>query len=264
MIGRHGRGGSRRPASRSTAEVPFFDGVSASGRPALLPVLLLAPREVRLTARPGQRLLRSRVSPDERVLVDGIPVTAPVRTAFDVARTAGIEDAVAGLDRLRALGLLDVEELAGLVRRRGGWRGVGAARRALALSADGVESPQESRMRLVWLAAGLPVPRCNPVVLDADGRFVARVDVLDESSGLVAEYDGAVHSGADRRSADADRQERLHAVGIEVLRATSADLATPTSRARWQARALAARRRALERRPRARWHVARDPGSRAP
>jgi hypothetical protein len=135
-------------------------------------------------------------------------------------------------------------------------RRVATARRALALSADGVESPQESRMRLVWLAAGLPVPRCHAVVLDGGGRFVGRVDVLDESSGLVAEYDGAVHSKADRRSADADRQERLQAVGIEVLRATSTDFATPTSRARWQGRARAARARAMALRPRARWQLA--------
>jgi hypothetical protein len=249
VLARRGRGS---PASGRNRRPPDPGGVQFDGVPAFpgrhaMPVLLLAPPEVRLTARPGQRLLRSRLASGERTQVDGIPVTTPVRTAFDLARTSDVDDAVAGLDRLRALGLLDVEELAGLVRGRPGWKGVVAARRALALSADGVESPQESRMRLVWLAAGLPVPLCNPVVLDADGRFVARVDVLDPSSGLVAEYDGAVHSAADRRSADADRQERLQAAGIEVLRATSTDLATPTSRARWQSRAVAARTRALAR-----------------
>ena len=245
--------GDARPASD---EALLFDGAVVGGRPGdLRPVLLLAPPEVRLARRPGQRLLRSRVAPGERVALDGVAVTDGTRTAFDLARTSPPEDAVVGLDRLRALGLLRVEDLHALLRERSRWRGVPAARRALALSADGVESPQETRMRLAWLGAGLPAPLCNPEVLDDAGRFVARVDVLDPTSGLVAEYDGAVHAAADRRSADAARQERLQSLGIEVLRATSVDLATAEARARWQGRARAARGRAAHRLPSARWRL---------
>ncbi len=233
--------------------LPWFDGTPVLARTASTPVLLLAPPEVRLDPGPGRRLLRSRVPPEERQVLGGMPVTTPLRTAFDLARLGPEADAVVGLDRLRALGLVDPADLHDLIRSRSRWRGRAAAGRALALSADGVESPQESRMRMVWLQGGLPVPVCNADVLDADRRFVARVDVLDPASGLAAEYDGAVHASADRRSADASRQERLQALGIEVVRATSTDLATPTSRARWQARARAARDRALARRPTARW-----------
>lgn len=248
---RRGRAGHRQE------EQPWFDGVPVHGRPGDdLPVLLLAPPEVRLAAGHGRRLVRSRVAPEEWVVAGGLPVTSVLRTAFDLARLGRAEDAVVGLDRLRVLGLLDAGELDALIRRRRGWLGVAAARRALALSADGVESPQESRMRLVWLAAGLPVPRCNAVVLDGAGRFIGRVDVLDEGSGLVAEYDGAVHAAADRRSADAARQERLQAAGLEVVRATSADLATAEARARWQSRAVAAHTRALAHRRRATWRLA--------
>jgi hypothetical protein len=250
----HGRGAGPR---RDRHEPPVLDGRPVHGRSdELLPVLLLAPPEVRLRAGPGRQLVRSRVLPEERVRMSGLWVTSPLRSAFDLARFGRHPDAVVGLDRMRALGLVRPEDLAELIRARPRWRGTAEARRALAVSDDGVESPQESRMRLVWLAAGLPVPRCNPVVLDAEGRFVARVDFLDESSGVVAEYDGAVHSAADRRSADARRQERLHALGLEVLRATSVDLATPTGRARWQQRAVSARERALARRGSARWRTA--------
>lgn len=252
----------RRPAGRGTRPAapsgpPVFDGVAAGGRGPLLPVLVLAPPEVRLTRVPGRRLLRSRVLPEERVRLGGTWTTAPLRTAFDLARTGDEEDAVVGLDRLRALGLLDAGALAELLDARRGWRGVRAARRALALSADGVESPQESRLRLRWVAAGLPPPLCNPVVLDGSGRFVGRVDLLDEASGLVGEYDGAVHAAADRRAADARRQELLHATGLEVVRATSADLADPASRARWEHRLLSAHARACRRRPTSTWRLAR-------
>jgi len=251
---------SRFPRTTRTpgaADALLFDGAAVGGRPAeLRPVLLLAPPEVRLARRSGQRLLRSVVPPHERTTLEGFATTTATRTAFDLARTSAPEDSVVGLDRMRALGLLRVDDLHELVRERARWRGAAAARRALALSADGVESPQETRMRLAWLEAGLPVPLCNAEVLDQDGCFVARVDVLDPMSGLVAEYDGAVHSAADRRSADADRQERLHALGIEVLRATAVDLAGPAARARWQGRARAAHGRAVARRAGARWRLA--------
>jgi hypothetical protein len=235
----------------------LFDGAVVGGRPGdLRPVLLLGPPEIRLAPRAGQRLLRSRVAPHERTTLDGYAITDATRTAFDLARTSPPVDAVVGLDRMRALGLVSVEDLQVLVRERSRWRGAGAARHALALSADGVESPQETRMRLAWLGAGLPAPVCNPDVLDEDGRFVARVDVLDPTSGLAAEYDGAVHSGAERRSADAARQELLRALGVEVLRATSVDLATAEARARWQRRARTAHGRAVAQRPTARWRLA--------
>lgn len=244
----------RRAGPRGPDLARVFDGTGS--RPGeLRPLLLLAPPEVRLARREGQRLLRSRVAPEERICLEGIVTTTVTRTAFDLARTSPCEEAVMALDRLRALGLLDVDDLHELVAQRSRWKGAAAARRALALSAEGVESPQETRMRLAWLEAGLPAPLCNAEVLDGGGGFVARVDVLDPTSGLAAEYDGAIHSAADRRSADADRQERLRAIGIEVLRATSVDLATPDARARWQRRARAARARAESRRSGAQWRI---------
>lgn len=236
-----------------------FDGLTQGpGSWGPDPVLLLAPPEVRLTPGPGRRLVRSRVDAGERVDIAGLTVTSPLRTAFDIARLSTEADAVVGLDRLRALGLVDGGELRDLLTQRRGWRGVRAARRVLDLSADRVESPQESRLRLLWLAAGLPEPQCNPVVVDRTGAFVARVDVLDPSSGLVGEYDGAVHSSAANRSADAERQERLESIGLVVVRATAVDLATHRARAGWQARARAAHQRALARRPTAEWKVLPD------
>lgn len=235
---------------------PVFDGDGPAEEAA---VLILAPPETRLARAPGRRLFRSRVGEGERVELDGTAVTTPLRTAFDLARLSAPTTAVIGLDRLRALGLLDAGDLLQLLDDRPRWLGVQAARRALHRSADGVESPQETRMRLLWTAAGLPVPLCNPDVLDDSGRFVARVDLLDAESGLVGEYDGAVHSSAMYRSGDAVRQERLESLGLVVVRATSADLATSTARDRWQQRLHQARRRAVARRSAGRWRA--EPGT---
>jgi hypothetical protein len=233
-------------AARS--RMPQLDGAGQRGGPPD-PVLLLVPPGTRLVSTAYRRVLRSVVGQDERTCSAGTPVTTPLRTAFDIARLSDVEPAVVALDRLRALGLVRGDDLSALVLARPRARGSVRARRAVALSADGVESPQESVLRLVWLRAGLPRPLCNPTVVDERGAFVARVDLLDEHAGLVGEYDGAVHASAARRSADAARQERLEALGLVVVRASSRDVMTPGSRAAWTDRLLRAHRRALSRPP---------------
>ncbi len=230
---------------RSSTSVVTFDGTDGSGRGRPQPVLLCAPPRTRLVPGEGRRLLRSVVPPDERTVLGGLPVTGVLRTAFDLARLADRTGAVTGLDRFRALGLLEPDDLARMIDLRPRWRGVDAARAALGLSADGVESPRESVVRLLWTDAGLAAPWCNAEIRDLSGRFVARVDLLDPQLGLVGEYDGAYHSSAGRRSADSVRQEKLTMLGITVVRATAVDLASSSRRRSWQQRLLAARGRAV-------------------
>src|SRR5665647_487683 len=81
-------------------------------------------------------------------------------------------------------------------------------------------SPQETILRLLWIGAGLPRPRCNVVIRRPDGRFVARVDLLDDHAGVVGEYDGSYHASSVRRSDDARRQAELESLGLVVVRAT--------------------------------------------
>ncbi|MFF1529793.1 hypothetical protein [Cellulomonas sp. NPDC058312] len=220
-----------------------FDGWDR-GRRAPRAVLLLAGRRTRLVDTPFRRLLRSPVGPDERCRVDGLVVTTPLRTAFDLARLTTVDEGVIALDRLRAIDVIDPDALARLVAERSRWQGSARARRVLALSADGVESPQESVLRLLWQEAGLPMPRCNASVFDGAGAFVARVDLIDPALGLVGEYDGAVHAAAQRRSRDAERQERLEALGLVVVRATATDVADGAGRDDWCARLRRAAARA--------------------
>lgn len=234
----------RRRLGRS--EVPQFDG--AWGSPdAPEPVLLLVPPETRLVARPFHRVVRTPVAAAERERVDGIEVTTPLRTAFDLARLSPLPQAVAAIDRLRALRLVDPDQLAELLEERRHLTGAARGRRAVALSTDGVESRQESAMRLLWCEAGLRPPTANAVIRDARGGFVARVDVLDPDVGLVGEYDGAVHASAQQRSSDAARQQRLERLGLVVVRATAADLATRAARAEWCRLLRDAHRRAVPR-----------------
>lgn len=234
--------------------VRVFDGRAAFDEPAgLSPLLVLAEPEARIVARPGHRVFRSRVADDEREPYRSTHITTPLRTAFDLARLSSPAGAVVALDRLLSLGLVRADDLHRMIVERPRWRGLARARRALALSDGNVRSPMESVMRLDWLSAGLPRPLCNPVIEDLDGRFVAMVDLLDERTGLVGEYDGGHHASAEQRRSDAARREAMTAVGLTEVTMTAADQRGADRRAQWRAR-LVQQRRVAERAPR-QWRV---------
>jgi hypothetical protein len=219
--------------------------------------------------RPGDhaRIFRSTVPAPDRAVVDGIPVTAAVRTAFDLARLWTQPAAVAALDRLLHLGVVDLAAVRAMALARHRWRGRPSALQVVEQTDAGAESLQETALRLLWLDAGLPRPRCNPVVRDAHGAFVARVDLLDPDVGVVGEYDGAHHvdaarsadgahraDGADRKDA-ARRPRSLEELGLVVVRATAADLATEQASAAWQRRLRRAYRRRRVSHGATRWQV---------
>lgn len=224
--------------------------------PDVARVVLCVPRDSRLALRSDVRVFRTPVGADQRLVVGGVPVTTGDRTAFDLARRLPLHQAVVGLDRLLHLGVATREGVVSVMSSSRRWRGIAAARRSLRLADEGSESPQESLLRLAWIAAGFPVPRANRVVRDLDGRFVARVDLVDGDAGVVGEYDGAVHADAARRSDDARRQEGLDSLGLVVVRATAVDL-LPGGVAAWQRRLRGGYQRA-GRRPAAarRWTIA--------
>jgi hypothetical protein len=245
-------------AAAASDVVRVFDGRPPFDTRAVTePVLLLVPPESRMVARAGQRVFRSRVPDCERAAFGSGHVTTPLRTAFDLARLSSPAGAVIALDRLLTLGLVKPDDLRRMIVGRSRWRGVPRALRALALADDHVRSPMETMMRLEWLAAGLPRPRCNAVVEDLDGRFVAMVDLLDERTGLVGEYDGEYHASSEQRRSDSARRERLGAVGLTVVTMTAADQRSAERRTLWRGRLVEQRRVAA--RARRRWRV--RPGS---
>lgn len=204
--------------------VHWLDGTTRAGDPQ--PGVLCLPRH-RQVRRRSIVTLRSRLDPGDvvRVTASGVRVTSPARTAFDLGRTApDLATAVERLDCLLTYGISpgDVVAYAGQRER---WAGVARVRRAVGLATARIRSPGESRLRMLWvLDARLPQPMVNATVLDLQGRVQAEVDLLDPRTGLVGEYDGAPHSGAARRSKDAQRQERLERLGLTVVRCTAIDV----------------------------------------
>lgn len=235
-------------------QLSVFDGRRAYDEPrGVTPLLVMAPPEARIATRPGWQVFRSRVPDAEREMVGDAWITTPLRTAFDLARRSSRAGSVIALDRLLSLGLVDREELLTLIDERRRWRGVNLARWAAHVADGAVRSPRESMMRLEWMAAGLPRPVCNAVVEDSRGGFVAMVDLLDEATGLVGEYDGEDHAGAERRRTDSSRRERVLEAGLTPVTMTAADAWSDARRAEWRER-LRRQWRVAARRPRA-WRV---------
>jgi hypothetical protein len=160
----------------------------------------------------------------EVVIVNGIPVTSPSRTAFDLGRRPGLQTAVIRVDALARATGVTVEAVNAVLDVHRGARGVNQLRRVLPLVDAGAESPQETRTRLLVIAAGLPRPQTQIEVLSDWGRVLARIDMGWPEVKVGIEYDGSQHWTDSRvRTNDIDRTVELQRRGWILIR-VSADL----------------------------------------
>lgn len=222
----------------------FFDGTLASG--VLRPVPVIRRSGARRDRHGRDDYLRHQLAPDDACVVEGLRCTTVARALFDEMRFAGsVREAVAAVDMVVAARLSTLAAMDEYVERHPHWWGVCLVREALGLGVDGSRSPQESRLRLVWvLDAGLPPPLCNVPVFDHGGRLLGVPDLLDPEVGLVVEYDGAHHKAADRHRRDVAREHRLREAGLEYTSVVGGDL---TQRTMVVERLTAAYRRARAR-----------------
>ncbi|MDH6278893.1 hypothetical protein [Prescottella agglutinans] len=171
------------------------------------------------------------------VRCDGIAVTSVARTVADLCRTVPFEAAVvvgdAGLHaaKLPATAVVDALSYAE------GRPGHPAARRALGFLDGRSESVGESRSRVALAALGYDLPELQASLLDADGRFLGRVDFLFADAGVVGEFDGKIKYGkylregqspGDAVFAEKQREDSMRDMGWEVARWTWHDLSNPT------------------------------------
>ncbi|CAN5333623.1 DUF559 domain-containing protein [soil metagenome] len=125
-------------------------------------------------------------------------------------------------------GLLTSEsEIAEHLSRSVGVHGVTAMRKAFVLMRQRSESVRESRVRLMLMLAGMPEPELNQDIVHR-GRFIARVDMLWRSYGVVLEYDGRQHAeSVSQWHRDMQRIPDLEDAGLFVIRVSHAMLAQP-------------------------------------
>jgi hypothetical protein len=173
---------------------------------------------------PGVQTHRDRIDDDEIVLIAGMPVTSPARTALDLGCWYPTMSAVAGIDALARATQFDAAELELLASRYPGRRGVARARQAIELFDAGAQSPKESWLRVVVMQAGLPRPHTQIPVCDEFGTTFAYLDMGWEDVKVAVEYDGDQHR-SDRRqySWDVRRSETLQRLGWIVIRVLAGD-----------------------------------------
>jgi hypothetical protein len=159
---------------------------------------------------------------DESCVRDGIRMTTPARTAFDLGRRKGLTAAVVRLDALARATELKVADVELLVDRHRGARGLVQLRQALPMVDGGAESPYETRTRLVLIAGGLPWPQTQIEVLNEWGAVLARIDMGWEEWKVGVEFDSAHHwTDPAQRTRDIDRLAELEDRGSTIIRVSA-------------------------------------------
>lgn len=193
--------------------------VRALGSPWQWPpddVQVVLPRARRVRSRAGLRVSGEWLEPSEVVTTAWGPTTSPARTAFDLARRARgtgpwqLAEAVARVDAVLHASGTPVDQVSAVAAAHPGVRGSRIARRVLDLTDPLAESPQESRLRVHIVLAGLPRPVVQYEIRDPDGRVVYRLDLAWPHLRCAAEYDGQQHRLDDRQYRhDIDRYNDL-------------------------------------------------------
>ena len=148
--------------------------------------------------------------PTATTLRKGLPISTPEQTFLDLA-AAGMTlvDLAIVVD-----GMIRAEHTTTrrLIEAAAGWHGRGCrlARRVAALAREGVDSPTETRLRLLLVLAGLPEPRVNLILRARDGSWQRRYDLAYEHLNLIVEYEGRQHAeDIEQWLTDITRREEL-------------------------------------------------------
>lgn len=187
--------------------VDWIDGRTV--RQLDIPIDVISHR-LRRRSTHAMRYRQAPLSGADIINISGLPITVPLRTAYDGARwSPGVEEAVAFLDAMLAFNHVDLEALESYVANRAG-RGINQARQAVSLCRPGVASPWESRLRYCYrIQAGLPEPLINVPVFDDKGSFLGIPDLFDPESALAVEFDGEQHREREQHRKDNLREEGL-------------------------------------------------------
>jgi REase_MTES_1575 len=176
----------------------------------------------------GERLRRQGVKSHvgqgdaRRTLRAGIPLSTPEQTFIGLAASGvTLVDLVVLGDAMLKAKLTTVPILIEAVET---WHGFGTrlALRAARLMREGVDSPMETRVRLLIVLAGLPEPSVNVIVRGEDGSWRMRFDLCYLEQRLIVEYDGRQHADSQEQwERDIYRREDLDRMDYRLLVVTS-------------------------------------------
>lgn len=155
------------------------------------------------------------------VVRDGIRVSAYRQMFVELAELLSLVDLVVVGDHLvrnRNVKLADLVEFC----TKSTLPGAAAASVAASYVRERVDSPMETRLRMLLVLAGLPEPRVNITITDALGQPVRRYDLSYPAAKVAVEYDGRHHVEREEQwEADLARREAIDDDEWRILVVTS-------------------------------------------
>lgn len=169
--------------------------------------------------------------------VNGVRITTPARSAFEVMTIAGVEAGLVVVNRMLHAGVLSMADFAKQVETHDRWPGSLTAHVVECLADDRLESVGEDRFSYLAFRQALPKPVPQLKVHDEDGALVARLDFAWPDHKVFAEFDGRSKYLRHRREGESleeflmreKKREELVCLltGWTCIRITWADLAHP-------------------------------------
>ena len=213
MIAVLGAGGDAMVTGRAAA---YLRGM-VRHEPAVIDVVSSSSK--RITRRPGVRIRRGRVRPDDVAVVDGIPTASVARSLVDMADRARATEVAAAMHEADFLDLLDVRAVRRCNDRRRTRRGPGYRRAAAAIDlhcsgSAGTQSALERKVLDRFVDLGVPMPEITPLIRTRTRRI--RPDLLFRAAGLAVEVNGKPHERRRTQNDDRIKAEELSDEGIRT------------------------------------------------
>lgn len=161
--------------------------------------------------------------------LNGIRLTSPARTWFDLSSVLSLDDLVAVGDYFvhRDRRFTTRHEITLLLDSLFGKRGIRQARQAVHLLRDRSESRPESKTRVAFFLGGLPEPEINHTLVDSESGKKMRPDFIFRDARVIVEYQGDYHRTKDQWRKDMTRRAKLEAAGWYVMEINADDLRHP-------------------------------------
>ena len=162
--------------------------------------------------------------PPELVLVKGIHVTSPAQTYLDLARSLEFSDLLVLGDSLVRRTEWSPTHIRQFVAASSA-HGARHAREVAELVRSKVDSPNESRLRLLLVSGGLPEPAVNHEIRTEWRTAKRRIDLCYEKWKVAIEFDGRHHiDRVHQWEDDILRREELEAMGWRFIVVTSSEM----------------------------------------
>jgi hypothetical protein len=153
----------------------------------------------------------------ETVVVNGVPVTVPLRVALEVTTIASVEAALVSVDALLRVVEATPEQLLAARAQVRHWPGSLPCEVVLRLAEPLHESALETRAAHMMRTHGVPRPRPQVEIRDETGEVVAVVDFAWVELGVFLEADGKAKYRIHRREGESLEDYLMREKDREVL-----------------------------------------------